>query len=354
MLHWRSTKGHTRSSALDFSASSMTTRTHLSSPDKARHWACCLAACRSRSRGGAGGVGLCRSAPGALRVSFASGSCKGRAMKKNITVVLLLVLAAGCSSRPQDGADAPAMDPGRKVSEQDCSRPFDTEGRNLLCREVTAAERRARIAEEERQARARKEAEERAARERLERERAEQLAREEAARKERAAEEARLAAARAAEEARLAAARAAEEERAAAERRRLEAEAARKAQEERERQEKAEAEARARQRAEQEAREARQRAEQEAREVAERECRRLEQERLDGRALLANFVANYGKVEENKGIAGQITAFLDKARKVKPCPPAKAQRAALSGVDGVRAPSPTTNFAFGLRASFVS
>ena len=221
-------------------------------------------------------------------------------MNKNITVVLLLVLAAGCSSTPRDGPSVPPMDPSRKVSERDCSRPFDTEGGNLMCREVTEAERRAKIAEEERQARARKEAEERAERERLERERAEQLAREEAARKQRAAEEARLAAERAAEEERL-----------AAERRRLEAEAARKAQEERERQEKAEAEARARQLAEQEAREA-----------AERECRRLEQERLDGRAVLANFVANYGKVEEFKGIAGQITAFLNKARKVKPCPPA--------------------------------
>jgi hypothetical protein len=209
-------------------------------------------------------------------------------MNKNIAVVLLLVLAAGCSSNPRDGANAPPMDPTRKVSEQDCSRPFVTDG-NLMCREVTEAELSARIAEQERQARARREAEERTARERLERERAEQLAREEAAQKQRAAEEERL----------------------AAERRRLEAEAARKAQEERERQEKAEAEARARQRAQQEAREA-----------AERECQRLEQERLDGRALLANFVANYGKVEEFKGIAGQITAFLDKARKVKPCPPA--------------------------------
>jgi len=209
-------------------------------------------------------------------------------MNKNITVVLLLVLAAGCSSKPQDGAYLPPMDPTRKVSEQDCSRPIDTDGGNLMCREVTEAERRAKIAEEERQARARREAEERAARER---ERAEQLAREEAARKQRAAEEERL----------------------AAERRRLEAEAARKAQEERERQERAVAEARARQRAEQEAREA-----------AERECRRLEQERLDGRALLVNFVDNYGKVEEYKGIAGQITAFLNKARKVKPCPPAVA------------------------------
>ena len=221
-------------------------------------------------------------------------------MNKNITVVLLLMLAAGCISKPQDGSDAPPMDPTRKVSEQDCSRQFDTGGGNLMCREVTAAERRARIAEEERQARARREAEERAARERLERERAEQLAREEAARKQRAAEEERLAKLRAAEEERL-----------AAERRRLEAAAALKAQQERELREKAEAEARARQRAEQEAREA-----------AERECRRLEQERSDGRALLANFVANYGKVEEFKGIAGQISAFLDKARKVKPCPPA--------------------------------
>jgi membrane protein involved in colicin uptake len=203
-------------------------------------------------------------------------------MTKNITVLLLLVLAAGCSSKPQDGAYAPPMDPARKVSEQECTRPIDTDGGNLMCREVTEAERRARIAVEERQARDRREAEALAARERLERERAEQLAREEAARKQRVAEEERL----------------------AAERRRLEAAAARKAQEERERQERAEAEARAQ------------------REAAERECRRLEQERLDGRALLANFVANYGKVEEFKGIAGQITAFLDKARKVKPCPPA--------------------------------
>jgi len=214
-------------------------------------------------------------------------------MNKNTTVVLLLVLAAGCST-PQDGASVPPMDPSRKVSEQDCSKPVETAGAgNLRCREVTAAERRAMAAEEERQARARKEAAERAERERLERERAEQLAREEAARK----------------------ARAAEEERLAAERRRLEAEAAAaaalKAQQERERQERAEAEARARLLAEQEAREA-----------AARECRRLEQERLDGRALLASFVTNYGKVEENKGIAGQITAFLDKSGKVKPCPPA--------------------------------
>jgi len=224
-------------------------------------------------------------------------------MNKNMTVVLVLVLAAGCSSRPLDGAYQPPMDPSRKVSEQDCTRQLETDGRgNLMCREVTERERRAKIAEEERQARARSEAEERATRERLERERAEQLAREEAARKQQAAEEERLAAARAAEEERL-----------AAERRRLEAEAARKAQEERERLERAEAEARARQLAEQEAREA-----------AERECRRLEQERLDGRALLANFVDNYGKIEENKGIAGQITAFLNKARKVKPCPPAVA------------------------------
>ena len=210
-------------------------------------------------------------------------------MNKNIAVVLFLVLAAGCSIKPQDGATPPPLDPARRVSEQDCSRPFDTGGDNLMCREVSEAESRARIAEEERQARARREAAERAERERLERERAEQLAREEAARKLRVAEEERL----------------------AAERRLLEAEAARKAQEARERQERAEAEARARLRAEQEAREA-----------AERECRRLEQERLDGRALLENFVANYGKDAEYKGIAGQISAFLAKARKVKPCPPA--------------------------------
>lgn len=199
-------------------------------------------------------------------------------MNKNITVVVLLVLAAGCTTYPQ-GEAYPPMDPTRKVSERDCTRQIDNpEGGLLFCREVTAAERQARIAEEER-----------AARERLERERAEQLAREEAARQ----------------------AQAAEEERLAAERRRLEEEAARKAQEERERQERLAAEALARQRAEQEAREA-----------AARECRRLEQERSDGRAMLADFVAKYGKVEEFNGITGQINAFLAKAPKAKPCPPA--------------------------------
>jgi hypothetical protein len=210
-------------------------------------------------------------------------------MKKSIAVILLLVLAAGCSSKPPDRASALSMDAARRVSEQDCTRPLEDDGGNLLCREITQAELRARIAEEERRAAARIEAEARAERERLERERAEQLAREEAARKAKAAEEARL----------------------AAERRRLEEEAARKAQEERERREKAAAEERARLKAEQEAREA-----------AARECRRLEQERSEGRALLAVFVTDYGKDEEFKEIAGQIAAFLAKPRKVKPCPPA--------------------------------
>ena len=230
-------------------------------------------------------------------------------MHKNITVAvaLVLVLAAG-SSRAQDGtyAPAPPMDPKRKVNEQDCSKQVDTDGRgNLRCRDISERERRRMIAEQERQAKARKEAAERAERERLERERAEQLAREEAARK----------------------ARAAEEERLAAERRLAEAEAARKAEEERLRQEKLAEEARARkEKAEAEER-ARLLAEQEAREAAERECRRLEQERADGRALLVTYVDNYGQVEENKKMAGQITTFLNTPRKAKPCPPAVAMPA---------------------------
>jgi len=129
-------------------------------------------------------------------------------MNKNITVVLVLVLAAPCSSRSQDGAYVPPpMDPTRKVSRQVCTRIIHMDGGNLMCIEFTEAQRRA---------------------------------------------------------------------------------------------------------------------EQEAREAAERECRRLAQERLDGRALLVSFVDNYGKVEENKGIAGQITTFLSKARKVEPCPPANS------------------------------
>lgn len=213
-------------------------------------------------------------------------------MNKNLTVVLVLMLAAPCVSRSQEGAiSPPAMDSSRKVSRQVCTRVIQMDGGNLMCIQLTEAQQRAEMEEQERQAKARKEAEERAAREKAERARAEQLAREEAARKQQAAEQERL----------------------AAERRRAEAAAALAAQQERERQEKAAAEARARQLAEQEAREA-----------AERECRRLAQERLDGRALLVNFVDNYGKVEENKGIAGQITTFLSKARNVEPCPPANS------------------------------
>ena len=241
-------------------------------------------------------------------------------MKKNIAVFLLALLAAGCEGtggrfdpnvvEKRDSGTAanpmvqqgfvPEMDPKRKVSEQDCSKPVDTSGGNLMCREVTEAERRAQLEEEERQARARKEAQERAARERKE---AEERAARERLERERAAQAALAAAALAARNAEL--------ERLAAERRRLEEEAARKAREERERQEKAEADARARLLAAQEAREA-----------AERECLRLEQERNDGRAMLESFVATYGKVAEFKEPSGHISAFLGKARKAKPCAPA--------------------------------
>ena len=85
-------------------------------------------------------------------------------MNKNITAVFLLVLAAGCSSNPPDKVNAPPMDPTRTVSEQVCTRTITIDGGNLLCHEVTEAERLARIAEEERLAKARKEAAERAER----------------------------------------------------------------------------------------------------------------------------------------------------------------------------------------------
>ena len=211
-------------------------------------------------------------------------------MNRIAGAVLLAVLAAGCITRPTDFYPPP-MDPGRRVNVQDCSQPVDTTGGNLMCTTVTEAQRRIMAEQEARLAKMRKEAEEKAAREKAERERLAALAAEEAARK----------------------ARLAEEERLAAERRRLEAEAeaARKAAEERARQEALAAAALAKQRAEQEAREA-----------AARECRRLEQARSEGRAALASWVATYGKDDEFKAIAGQITAFLDRPSRAKPCPPA--------------------------------
>src|SRR5262249_18913600 len=103
---------------------------------------------------------------------------EGGVMNKNTTVVLALVLVAGCAQDALAQTGGPSMDPTRKVSRQVCTRTIQMDGGNLLCIELTDAQLRAEIAEQERQARARREAEERAARERLERERAEQLARE--------------------------------------------------------------------------------------------------------------------------------------------------------------------------------
>jgi hypothetical protein len=210
----------------------------------------------------------------AVTVLAAASGCIGRFSESQYTNS-----SAGSAANPMtQDAHVPPLDPNRKVSEQDCSKPVEIAAGNLMCKgQPTAAERRA-MEEEERQRRlaaerrAKMEEEERAARERLERERAEQAALEAAALKARAAEEERLA-------------------------------AERKAREERELQARQEAEARDRQRAEQEAREA-----------AERERQRLEQEWLAGRALLERFVANYGKAEKFKEVAEPITGFLDKTR----------------------------------------
>ena len=232
-------------------------------------------------------------------------------MNKKLSI-LLIVLAAGCegtggrfdpnvvakrdsgtAANPMvQGVQVPEMDPTRKVSEQDCSRPVDTGGGNLKCKELTAAERSAILEEEERQARARKEAAERRAREeeearqaKLRKEAEERAARERAERERLAA----LAAAEAARKAKLA-----EDERLAAEA---------KARAERERLDREAAELRARQLAEQEAREA-----------AERERQRLDQEWAEGRAMLENFVATYGNAAKFKGVSGQINTFLNKTR----------------------------------------
>src|SRR3954463_5274604 len=81
---------------------------------------------------------------------------EGRAMNKKIIVLLVFVSAAGCSSGRQYDGDPPMIS-SRKVSEQECIRPLKDDGGNLMCRLVTEAEIRARIAEQERQDKAPKE-----------------------------------------------------------------------------------------------------------------------------------------------------------------------------------------------------
>src|SRR3989442_10040680 len=99
-------------------------------------------------------------------------------MNKNITVVLVLVLAAPCSSRSQDGAYVPPpMDPTRKVSRQVCTRIIHMDGGSPMCIELTEAQPSAALAPEERQANGRREARARAPRERLDRHPAQQLTR---------------------------------------------------------------------------------------------------------------------------------------------------------------------------------
>ena len=74
---------------------------------------------------------------------------KGEAVKKKLAVLAVLLLA-GCISRfdpdevaKRDSGTAanpmveetlvPPLDPQRKVSEQDCSRPVDLTAGNLMC-----------------------------------------------------------------------------------------------------------------------------------------------------------------------------------------------------------------------------
>lgn len=78
---------------------------------------------------------------------------KGASMNKNI-VIVIAVLAAGCGgnrnadqsylNRPETDAGlmvkdrerVPDMDPSRKISEQDCSKPVDTAAAgNLKCKQ---------------------------------------------------------------------------------------------------------------------------------------------------------------------------------------------------------------------------
>jgi hypothetical protein len=100
---------------------------------------------------------------------------KGDAMKKNVTIRLALAvtaLVAGCATKPE-APYVPPLDQTRKISEQDCSKPVDTGGGNLKCREVSAAEREAereRLEREAAELRARQLAEQEA-REAAERER---------------------------------------------------------------------------------------------------------------------------------------------------------------------------------------
>src|SRR2546430_15982508 len=66
---------------------------------------------------------------------------EGGAMNKTMTVVLVLVLAAHCSSRSQDGTyGPPLMDPARQASTHGCTRIIHMDAGNLVCIPLTKAQ----------------------------------------------------------------------------------------------------------------------------------------------------------------------------------------------------------------------
>ena len=69
-----------------------------------------------------------------LRATLSSGCAVGVAASSGVATVVNAVFLIGVSSGSSYVGPVPELDPGRRVIEQDCSKPIEDSSANLKCR----------------------------------------------------------------------------------------------------------------------------------------------------------------------------------------------------------------------------
>lgn len=76
----------------------------------------------------------CRVAAVSLLAMLSSGCAVGVATSSGFATVWNAVFLIGVASEASYGGSLPELDPGRRVIEQDCSKPIEDWSANLKCR----------------------------------------------------------------------------------------------------------------------------------------------------------------------------------------------------------------------------